>query len=137
MKKFRTVAVFTYPAEASVIKSKLESENVSVFLRNEFTVAAEPFASNALGGIKMEVYREDYLKALAIIEKYSPEVSQRIIAHIICPQCGKRSVREQQDVLSAQGFSQIMRAVRYSILPFIKHKSFKCTNCAYEFDINE
>lgn len=31
MSKFRTIAVFAYPAEAAVIKSKLESENISVF----------------------------------------------------------------------------------------------------------
>ncbi len=136
MKKFRTVAVFTYPAEATIMKSKLESENVSVFLRNEYTIAAEPFASNALGGIKMEVYVEDYVKALGIIERSAPELSQRVTRNIICPNCGKRQVREQQDVTSARGIQQIVRAVWYSIIPFIKHKSYECTACAHEFDLN-
>jgi DNA-directed RNA polymerase subunit RPC12/RpoP len=137
MNKFRTVAIFTYPAEAQVIKSKLESENVPVFLRNEYTIAAEPFASNALGGIKMEVYKEDFIKALGIIEVAAPEISQRVTANIACPNCGKRAVREMQDVNSATGVAETLQAALYSIIPFIKHKSYKCTNCALEFDLNE
>ncbi|GAK92263.1 hypothetical protein JCM19298_2751 [Nonlabens ulvanivorans] len=64
MSKFRTIAVFAYPAEAAVIKSKLESEDVAVFLRDEFTIATDPFATNAIGGVKMDVYKEDYIKAI-------------------------------------------------------------------------
>ena len=137
MKKFRTVAIFTYPAEAQVMKSKLESENISVFLRNEYTIAAEPFASNAMGGIKMDVYMEDFVKASAIVEKSDPEFLQTRTNTIKCPNCGQRSIRELHDVNSATGVTETLRAALYSIIPFIKHKNYKCTNCAHEFDLHE
>ena len=137
MKKFRTVAIFTYPAEAQVMKSKLESENISVFLRNEYTIAAEPFASNAMGGIKMDVYMEDFVKASAIVEKSDPEFLQTRTNTIKCPNCNQRSIRELHDVNSATGVTETLRAALYSIIPFIKHKNYKCTNCAHEFDLHE
>jgi DNA-directed RNA polymerase subunit RPC12/RpoP len=137
MKKFRTVAVFVYPAEAQVMKSKLESENISVFLRNEYTIAAEPFASNAMGGIKMDVYVEDFLKATALIEKSDPEFTQTRNSSIKCPNCGKRSIREQHDVNTASGVAETLRAALYSIVPFINYKNYKCMNCATEFDLND
>ncbi|PRP67645.1 putative signal transducing protein [Nonlabens agnitus] len=137
MNKFRTVATFSYPAEAAVIKSKLESENIEVFLRDEFTIASDPFATNAIGSVKMDVYIEDFIKALAIIEKSSPELSQRITDYIICPNCKKRKVREQQDINSASGFIEVIKAITYSLLPLRKHKLYKCTNCAFEFDLHE
>jgi len=137
MKKFRTVAIFTYPAEAQVTKGKLESEGISVFLRNEYTIAAEPFASNAMGGIKMDVYVEDFVKANAIVEQSDPEFTQTMTRSIKCPHCGKRTVREQHDVNSATGMAETLRAALYSIIPFIDHKNYKCMNCATEFDLND
>ncbi len=137
MKKFRTVAIFTYPAEAQVMKGKLESEGISVFLRNEYTIAAEPFASNAMGGIKMDVYIEDFVKANAIVEQSDPEFTQTMTRSIKCPNCGQRSVREQHDVNSAKGVAETLRAALYSIIPFIDHKNYKCMNCATEFDLND
>lgn len=137
MKKFRTVAIFTYPAEAQVMKGKLESENIAVFLRNEYTIAAEPFASNAMGGIKMDVYLEDFVKATALIEKSDPEFLQTRTTAIKCPNCGQHSIRELHDVNSAKGMTDILRAALYSIVPFITHKNYQCTNCAHEFDLHE
>ena len=137
MKKFRTVAIFTYPAEAQVMKGKLESEQIAVFLRNEYTIAAEPFASNAMGGIKMDVYLEDYIKARAIIEGSDPDFLQTSTTAIPCPNCGKRQVRELHDINTARGVKEILRAALYSIVPFISHKNYKCINCNLEFNLHE
>ncbi|MBF4985502.1 hypothetical protein FNJ87_14590, partial [Nonlabens mediterrranea] len=111
MSKFKTIAVFAYPAEAAVIKSKLESENVPVFLRDEFTIATDPFATNAIGGVKLDVYKEDYIKAIGLIEKSNPEITQRLINLVICPKCKKRTVREQGDVMTATTFAERLKAV--------------------------
>ncbi|KEZ92580.1 MULTISPECIES: hypothetical protein [Nonlabens] len=137
MSKFRTIAVFAYPAEAAVIKSKLESENISVFLRDEFTIATDPFATNAIGGVKMDVYKEDYIKAIGLIEKSNPEITQRITHLVICPKCKKRAVREQGDVMTATTFAERLKAVLLSIFPFSSDKHYKCMNCSHKFDLNE
>lgn len=137
MSKFRTIAVFPYPAQAAVIKSKLESENIAVFLRDEFTIATDPFATNAIGGVKMDVYKEDYVKAIGLIEQANPEITQRITDLVICPNCKKREVREQSDVLTATTFAERLKAVAMSIFPFSNDKHYKCRNCSHKFDLNE
>ena len=55
MSKFVTVATFTYPQEAYVIKSKLEAEGIVVFLKNELAIQTENFLSNAIGGVQLQI----------------------------------------------------------------------------------
>ncbi|ARN72270.1 hypothetical protein BST91_11665 [Nonlabens tegetincola] len=136
MSKFKTVAIFSYPADAAVIKSKLESEGVTVILRDEFTIATDPFATNAIGGIKMDVYREEYLKAINIIETVNPEILSTVTQLIKCPNCKKRQVREQHDVHTATNFKETITAIYLSIFPFTGSEHYVCKNCNHKFDIN-
>ena len=55
---FTTIAVFQYSAEAQIIKGRLEAENINVFLADEYTVDTDPLVSNAIGGVKLQVYTE-------------------------------------------------------------------------------
>lgn len=134
MSTFRTVAVFSFPAQAAVIKGKLESENIHVILRDEFTIATDPFATTALGGVKMDVYKEDYIKALGIIELHAPDSVQVDVSALRCPICDKRGVREQQDLDTAHTFKQRLRAAILSIFPFKNDLPYQCTHCNHIFN---
>jgi len=76
MKDFIVVAVFTYPFEYAILKMVLEEEGIRYVFENETMVAITPFYSNALGGIKLKVHRDDVKATIAIIkdldEKESP-----------------------------------------------------------------
>ena len=50
-----TVAVFGSPFEAGMARSELESFGIPVFVADEFTIGANHFYSNALGGVKVNV----------------------------------------------------------------------------------
>lgn len=58
---FITVAVFSLPQEAYVIRSKLQAMGIEVMLKDELTVQVDNFLSNALGGVKLQV-RESALE---------------------------------------------------------------------------
>lgn len=133
MSKFRTIAVVSYPAEAGVIKAKLESEHITVILKDEFTVATDPFATNALGGVKLQVYKEDYVKAMGLIEQYAPELLQSNLATIKCPNCSLHKVLDQQDIHTATTFSQRLKAIRLSLFPSTS-TYYRCGNCSHEFE---
>ncbi|QJP33990.1 hypothetical protein F0365_06025 [Nonlabens sp. Ci31] len=137
MSKFRTVAVFAYPAEAVVVKGKLESENVHVYLKDEFSVAADPFATNAIGGVKMQVYKEDFIKAMGILEQSNPDLLKHRVEYIKCPNCGKREAREMRDIETARSLSEKMTAIGLSIFPFTNSFNYECKNCQTKFDVNE
>ena len=62
-----TVAVFTYPHEMAVVRAHLESEDIPCFAQDEHTVAANPFYSNLVGGIKLQVRTGDVARAREIL----------------------------------------------------------------------
>ncbi len=62
-----TVSSSTHPAEAHILRMKLESEGIRVFVADEETVAADLMYSNAVGGVKLKVRPEDAIKAYYIL----------------------------------------------------------------------
>ena len=68
--EWTTIHSVTYPSEAYVIKPVLENEGFTVFLKDELTVQVDNFMSNAIGGIKIQVPRDEAEKAYSyLIEK--------------------------------------------------------------------
>jgi len=68
MRQLQTLMTFTLPTDMAIIKTKLESEGIVCHVKNELHVQVDNFASNAIGGIELQVYSEDYLKARLIAE---------------------------------------------------------------------
>jgi hypothetical protein len=69
MEGFTQVAVFTYPHELAVVRARLEDEGIQCLTRDEHTVSAHPFMSNAIGGIKLLVPDADALYARQLVEE--------------------------------------------------------------------
>lgn len=68
MDSFITLKTFTYPSEAYILRGKLESEGISCFIKDEFTVQSNPMYSNAVGGVKLQVQEVDLEKAIEILK---------------------------------------------------------------------
>lgn len=64
-----TVAVFGQPHELAVVRARLESEGIFCHAQDENTVAAHPFYSHLIGGIKLQVRVEDREEAMAILNE--------------------------------------------------------------------
>ncbi|NOZ64625.1 MAG: DUF2007 domain-containing protein [Caldiserica bacterium] len=73
----KKVGVFLYPVEAYIVKSLLESNNIEVFMFDEFMVLMDNFRSNAVGGIKLYVKEDSMEDARDIISSYKREVTYR------------------------------------------------------------
>jgi len=65
--EFYTIGAFEYVADVQIIRTKLESEGIPVFLRDEYTLNTDPLISSAIGGVKLQVYTRDRERALAIM----------------------------------------------------------------------
>lgn len=81
---FVTIAVFQYSSEALIIKGKLEAEGIKVFLVDEYTVDTDPLVSNAIGGVKLQVYTEQTETAKNIIRVID---SNLLKEPVLCPNC--------------------------------------------------
>jgi hypothetical protein len=67
MDTFITVCTFSLPHEAQIAKLKLESEEISCMLKDELSVQVYNFASNAMGGVRLQVLEEDYDRAYQLL----------------------------------------------------------------------
>lgn len=68
MEEFITAATFNYPHEITILKHRLELENIPHFFENEATTSVAPFYSIALGGIKLKVHPADLQAVKAILD---------------------------------------------------------------------
>ena len=67
MKDFKTIAIFTFPSEYTVLQHLLEQANLRYVFQNEMMISVLPFHSNAVGGIRLRVHINDIKKANVII----------------------------------------------------------------------
>ncbi len=87
MNNWEIVFTCTYPHEAHIIMGKLESEGISVQIKDELTAQVNNFYSNAIGGVKVLVAENDYNRAIEILIETgnitAPEPSDNIIFNFV------------------------------------------------------
>ena len=69
MEKWVTILTFKHSAEAHLIKTKLESQGIRVFLKNEYTAQLVPHASEPASPIKMRILESDVDEAVKILKE--------------------------------------------------------------------
>jgi rubredoxin len=108
-------------ADVQIIKGKLESEGIKVYLKDDNTVGVEPFASNAIGGIKLQVHVADQEQAKAIydeIRNYAVDDEDNLIK---CPNCGAQKTEVHY----------LRNTMFYRLFPFFEPKKYRCTHCQF------
>jgi len=116
-----TLGSFEFLADVQIIKGKLESEGIEVILKDENTVGVEPFASNAIGGIKLQVHTLDKEKAQQIYNELRKYAVDENGALVVCPNC-KESKSEVH---------YLRNTLFYKLFPFFEPKKYRCTNCEF------
>ena len=117
--EFYTIGAFEYVADVQVIKAKLESEGIPVFLRDENTLNTDPLISSAIGGVKLQVYSTDKEKAIRIydnIRAYATDIDGN---PIVCPNC---KAAKSEVYYGRKG-------LLYKLFPFLEPKKYRCLNC--------
>ncbi|MBT8187190.1 MAG: DUF2007 domain-containing protein [Croceitalea sp.] len=116
-----TLGSFEFLADVQIIKGKLESEGITVYLKDDNTVGVEPFASNAIGGIKLQVHISDEEQARTIydeIRNYATDDDGHLIN---CPNCGAKKLEVHY----------LRNTLFYKLFPFFEPKKYRCDNCQF------
>jgi hypothetical protein len=136
-----TIASFNQPTEAHILKGRLEAEGIPCFLGDENIVAAQPFYSVAVGGVKLKVTEDDAEEARAILGRIqggtneyllddnvelAPPMQEHTTETVICPNCGSDHVAEERYSKTVFSFSYLLFGFP---LPFINRK-YKCYDCS-------
>jgi DNA-directed RNA polymerase subunit RPC12/RpoP len=117
--KFYHLASFEYVADVQIVKGKLESEGIPVFLKDENTLNSDPLISNAIGGVKLQVYSKDKDLAIAIYNEIRAYAIDNAGNPIVCPNC---KAQKSESYYNRKG-------VFYKLFPFFEKRKYKCLNC--------
>jgi len=117
--EFYTIGSFEYPADVQIIKGRLESEGIMVFLRDENTLNTDPLISQAIGGVKLQVYTKDKDKATAIYDEIRSYALDDHGEPVICPNCKA----QRSEVYYTR------KGVFNKLFPFFEKKKYKCLQC--------
>ena len=133
--KFKIVAVFEYSTEAQIIKGKLESEGIEVFMTDNFTIDTDPLISHAIGGVKLKVLAKQEEKAISIlkeINRYSIDDSGDAIS---CPNCKSDKVELSSTIKDVKSLISFVFGFIIGMLPFYIKRKYRCSDCKTEFNL--
>lgn len=114
------LGAFEYLADLQVLKGKLESEGIKVFLKDENIINSDPLISSAIGGIKMQVLMEDKERALEIYDEFRNYAIDEHGNPRTCPNC---KAQKSEIYYSRKG-------IFYKLFPFFEKRKYRCTQCS-------
>lgn len=131
---FELVGSYQYSSEAIIFKGKLESEGVEVYMKDSYTIDANPLYSNAIGGVKLLVSKKDYSKAMEIISQVSEYSLDDQNELMKCPKCGTPQINMVTSVKSFKSLFVYVFSILIGFIPFYAKHKYKCNSCNFEFD---
>jgi hypothetical protein len=117
--EFYTLGAFEYVADVQIIRAKLESEGIRVFLKDEYTLNTDPLISSAIGGVKLQVNMYDKDKAVSIYNEVRSYAVDDQGKAIVCPNC--KAIR------SEVYYSR--KKLLHKLFPFLEPRKYRCLNC--------
>ncbi|OYQ34449.1 hypothetical protein CHU92_11900 [Flavobacterium cyanobacteriorum] len=130
---FTKIGAYQYTSEALIIKGKLQSEGIDVFMADNHTIDFDPLISNAIGGVKLFVRNVDAGKAKQIlfaINRYSVDDSGN---PVICPQCSSSQVDLVSTIKDLKSLFSFLFSLLLGLLPFYVKYKYCCNNCKNQF----
>jgi predicted RNA-binding Zn-ribbon protein involved in translation (DUF1610 family) len=135
--QFKTVLTFTYPSEMVVVRGRLEADGIECFVQDELTIQVNPFYSNAIGGVKLQVKESDYESAVEILrqrgymdnDNQTTKMMKSDVQIMTCPSCGSAEVVKCKTAGYVFVFSFLLLGFP---IPFLK-KTYHCFECGIEF----
>ncbi len=122
-----TVKTFDNYFIANIILSRLHAEGVECYLKDEVTITIDPILTNAIGGIKLVVRKENARAVREILAGYDTDYMNAAT----CPECGANAF----SYIAKPGVTNFLTAIltalfaSYAVAP---NYVYQCGNCKYE-----
>ena len=133
-----TIATFTSPLEAHIVRGRLETERIETYVAHEHHIWANWFLSTALGGVKLQVKPEDAQRARDILRHEQAGDYMALVADVLderpanrsaCPVCASMDI-----VPTRRSGHRSLLIVWLTALPF-PYSSIEmlCRNCGHSW----
>jgi len=123
-----TIASFSKPEEAYLLKLRLEAGGVPAYVQDENLIQMNWLYSNAVGGVRVQIAEEDAEHANEILQE--PHHSLEMIGMPPCPSCS--STQTAPDELPRR---LSFLAVLLAGFPFMFSKTrWRCSSCNHTWN---
>jgi tetratricopeptide (TPR) repeat protein len=124
-----TIATFTFPMDAYVPQSKLESEGIWSLVADEYLVNLDWLYCYAIGRVRLWVRDSDVLRAMYVLKELPPELICADEDQPRCPACGSAWTRYERYNLRLVFASWLFLG---AALPFIRRR-WRCWDCGHRW----
>jgi predicted RNA-binding Zn-ribbon protein involved in translation (DUF1610 family) len=125
--EFVTIRTFQNYFTAHILLGRFRDSGIECFLKDEFTVTVDPILSNAVGGIKLIVKKEDEEEANLLLQQFDESYRQSAV----CPKCGSQTIELVPKKTTANIATAILTWLFGSYAISVKNV-YQCSSCGYE-----
>jgi DNA-directed RNA polymerase subunit RPC12/RpoP len=126
---FVTIRTFQNSFSAHIMLTKFRDAGLECYLNDEFLVTIDPVLSNAIGGIKLVVKKQDLEKAEQMLHDFDESYRR----NAVCPRCGSRTI-ERVHKQSTPNMITAFLIWLFGGYAISTKDVYKCTSCGYESD---
>lgn len=127
--KLVTIKTFDNYFSANILLTRLQQDGMECYLIDENTITIDPILSNAIGGIKLQVKKEDERAATKLLAAYQLQY----MLSATCPQCGSNSFCEVTKK-EATNYVTVLLTWLFSSYALAAKYVYQCRQCGYECD---
>jgi predicted RNA-binding Zn-ribbon protein involved in translation (DUF1610 family) len=125
-----TVRTFNNSISANLLLAKLRNGGIECYLKDEYTVTTDPFLTNAVGGIKLVVKKEDAPEVFELLRQLDKDFQNKVV----CPKCGSHDIERVPKRSAANMITAILSWI-FSNYAVSAEDVYKCSNCGYESSV--
>jgi Zn finger protein HypA/HybF involved in hydrogenase expression len=126
---FITVNAYNNYVEAHIAKGVLEEQGIACWLKDENTVTIDPILTNAVGGIKVMVPKEEAQRAWDILQALKKEKQ----LDVVCPKCGSHNIELVSTPRKAINWLSAISTFFLGDYAMAIDKVNHCFDCKHEF----
>ncbi|MEJ7821086.1 MAG: hypothetical protein WKF85_02125 [Chitinophagaceae bacterium] len=122
-----TLQTFDNYFNANIQLTRLRAAGIECYLKDEYTVTIDPLLSNAIGGIKLLVRKNEEHAIRKIVREMNASADNQLL----CPQCGSHKFilvpkRSTENLLTA------ITTWLFSAYAVSAENVYQCKACGYE-----
>jgi len=122
-----TLTTVTYLHEAEMLCMRLEAEGIKTFIPDQNTASIQPFYTDAMGGIRVQVGDEDLARAREFLKDELPQANSGMFQ---CPKCKSDSVEYDWKAKRSAFLSILLLLIAGLFFPWFKGEC-KCSSCGH------
>lgn len=124
-----TIRTFQNYFSAHILLTRLRSCGIDCYLKDEFTVTVDPILSNAVGGIKLVVNKQNEEEAVEILR----QLDEEYMNSAVCPRCGNHTI-ELVPKKTTSNMATAILSWLFGSYAVSAENVYQCSRCKYESD---